>query len=230
EETISLEGVRFTGGIRFDFSSQPMTRMEPGEVVLIVENIDAFEARYDTRGMRILGEYKGKLDNGGEALLLEDALGEVIAGFEYSDSWYPLTDGQGLSLEIVDVGAALESWALPASWRAGQQFGSPGVHDFTPESGGLQRLGDFNQDGDLDISDPIGLLRYLFVAGAPEPPCEGGDFDNGGNLLLLDLNGDVSLDLSDAIYALSFLFAAGPPPVPGANCLRIEGCPDVCAF
>ena len=230
KETISLEGVRFTGGIRFDFSARPMTRLEPGEVVLIVEDIEAFETRYDTRGMRILGEYEGKLDNGGEALLLEDALGEVIAGFEYSDSWYPLTDGQGLSLEIVDVGAALESWALPASWRAGQQFGSPGVHDFTPESGGLQRLGDFNQDGDLDISDPIGLLRYLFVAGAPEPPCEGGDFDDGGNLLLLDLNGDVSLDLSDAIYALSFLFAAGPPPAPGANCLRIEGCPDVCAF
>jgi hypothetical protein len=230
EETISLEGVRFTGGIRFDFSAQPMTRLEPGEVVLIVEDFDAFQARYDTRGMRILGEYKGKLDNGGEALLLEDALGEVIAGFEYSDSWYPLTDGQGLSLEIVDAGAAPESWSQPASWRAGQQLGSPGVHDFTPESGGLQRIGDFNQDGSLDISDPIGILRYLFIAGAPQPPCEGGDFDNGGNLLLLDLNGDVSLDLSDAIYALSFLFAAGPPPAPGGDCLRIEGCPDVCAF
>ena len=98
------------------------------------------------------------------------------------------------------------------------------------QAGGLQRLGDFNQDGELDISDPIGLLRYLFIAGAPEPPCEGGDFDEGGNLSLLDLNGDVSLDLSDAIYALSFLFAAGPPPVPGADCLRIEGCPDICTF
>ncbi|MEC7776582.1 MAG: lamin tail domain-containing protein, partial [Planctomycetota bacterium] len=230
EETISLEGVRFTGGIRFDFSGHPMTRLEPGEVVLIVEDVEAFETRYDTRGMRILGEYEGKLDNGGEELWLEDALGEVISSFEYSDSWYPLTDGQGLSLEIVDAGAAPESWGRSASWRAGQQFGSPGVHDFTPQPGGLQRLGDFNQDGELDISDPIGLLRYLFIAGAPEPPCEGGDLDAGANLVLLDLNGDVSLDLSDAIYALSFLFAAGPPPVPGADCQRIEGCPDICTF
>ena len=230
KETISLEGARFTGGIRFDFSGHPMTLLEPGEVVLIVEDVEAFETRYDTRGMRILGEYEGKLDNGGEELWLQDALGEVIAGFEYSDSWFPLTDGQGLSLEIVDAGAAPESWAQSASWRAGQQLGSPGVHDFTPQPGGLQRLGDFNQDGELDISDPIGLLRYLFIAGAPEPPCAGGDLDAGGNLVLLDLNGDVSLDLSDAIYALSFLFAAGPPPVPGADCLSIEGCPEVCAF
>ena len=68
--------------------------------------------------------------------------------------------------------------------------------------------GDSNQDGDLDVSDAIFALNYLFVGGA-EPPC----------LAAADVNGTGFVDLSDSIYLLSFIFIGGPPPpVPYPEC------------
>jgi len=62
--------------------------------------------------------------------------------------------------------------------------------------------GDTTSDGQLDLSDGVITLQYLFLGG--EIPCaSAADHDDSG-----------SLDLGDAISLLSFLFIAGPQPAP----------------
>ena len=68
--------------------------------------------------------------------------------------------------------------------------------------------GDVNQDGAINIGDPIYLLTHLFNSGpAPLPVPEVGD-----------VNGDGGVDIGDAISLLTFLFNNGPAPVPGPGC------------
>ena len=92
-------------------------------------------------------------------------------------------------------------------------------------TGGIQKPGDCNADGELDISDPICLLSFLFLGSSGELPCEG-DETSAGNLGLLDTNGDAKIDISDVVYTLAYLFQGGSPPVQGASCKAIAGCPD----
>ncbi len=89
----------------------------------------------------------------------------------------------------------------------------------------IQKPGDCNQDGSLNISDAICYLGHLFQGGPAQFPCEGGD-TGAGNIALLDANGDDKLDLSDAIWLLSYLFQGGGPLALGSNCQSIVGCPD----
>lgn len=63
----------------------------------------------------------------------------------------------------------------------------------------LQR-GDVNFDGDIDLSDLIALVNYLFSGGpAPLPVLEAGD-----------TNCDSGADLSDLVFFVNFLFSGGP--------------------
>jgi Lamin Tail Domain len=127
--TLNLAGVRFTNGIAFNFTGSAVTSLAPGQRVLLVHNQAVFTARYGS-GMLIAGEYSGALDNGGETLRLEDAVGEKVLEFAYDDGWYPITDGLGFSLVIVDDLAPWSTWGDKASWRAsGRLDGSPGAAD-----------------------------------------------------------------------------------------------------
>jgi hypothetical protein len=78
--------------------------------------------------------------------------------------------------------------------------------------------GDCNNDGNIDISDAVCILNFLYKKGAA-PEC----LDSG------DVNDDGNLDISDAIYVLNFLFLDGPDPpeprVPGIDPTEDElGC------
>ena len=127
--TLNLNGVRFSNGITFDFTGSAVTNLPPGASVLIVKNALAFEARYGS-GHSIAGEYEGYLDNSGERLQLIDALGEEILDFDYNNSWYPITDGLGFSLVVVNETAAPDDWTRKVQWRASSGvLGSPGEAD-----------------------------------------------------------------------------------------------------
>ncbi len=129
ETPIVLYGVQITGGVRFDFGSEDIFPLEPGQVVLLVEDLEGFKWRYDTTDMLIAGVYSGKLSNGGEELILLDARGETILDFTYDDAWYPTTDGAGKSLEITDAHTAAEDWGLRQSWKASTtNGGTPGAN------------------------------------------------------------------------------------------------------
>jgi hypothetical protein len=130
---LSLVGVRFTDGIQFTFTAgSPVTELGSGETVLLVRNVAAFVSRYG-EGYRLVGPYLGALDNNGENLRLEDASGEKILEFRYDNKWYPVTDGLGFSLVIVDETAPWNTWDRKASWRpSGRMLGSPGQADPAP--------------------------------------------------------------------------------------------------
>ncbi len=71
--------------------------------------------------------------------------------------------------------------------------------------------GDPDGSGEIEVTDAVALLAFLFLDGAP-PACRES----------ADANSDGALDLSDPVAVLGYLFLAGPPPAdpgpPGAPC------------
>jgi hypothetical protein len=123
---LPLIGYGFDHGITFTFTNY--LTLAAGDYIVLVKNRAAFEARYGL-GLNIGGEYVGELSDGGEGIRLLGALGEVVQEFDYSD-WYPLTDGLGFSLVIVDDHGPLEAWSRKEGWReSGGPGGSPGAAD-----------------------------------------------------------------------------------------------------
>ena len=142
-QTIGLTGTEFTGGIYFKFSEGDVLSLAPGEYVLLVNNLEAFTARYPgAASMNIAGEYHGQfylpdaeLDNGGETIKLVDSLGRTIQEFTYDDIWHPLTDGDGYSLTLIDPTADVSTWSTSTSWRASAAVGgTPGEAAEDPDS------------------------------------------------------------------------------------------------
>ena len=71
-------------------------------------------------------------------------------------------------------------------------FASPGVGPFV--------RGDCNQDTNVDLSDGVTALGFLFL-GSETPGCLAACFASGQG----------ALDLSSAVYIFNFLFSGGPP-------------------
>jgi hypothetical protein len=119
--TLNLHGVRITDGVDFVF---PEMMLEPGDYVVVISNRVAFRSAYGHAN--VAGVYSGNLNNGGEriVLTLPWPLEAAILRFDYSDMWYPTTDGGGKSLVISDPGAPPATWGSPESWQA--EAPSPG--------------------------------------------------------------------------------------------------------
>ncbi len=118
---LSLDGFEFVEGISLRFGESTLS---PGECAVIVNDRDAFERRYGAE-MAILGEYDGKLSNGGERLRLASPDGETILVFEYDDGWHRSTDGGGHSLTWIDTGDSRID--RKRAWKASEgSGGSPG--------------------------------------------------------------------------------------------------------
>ncbi|MCZ6794800.1 MAG: hypothetical protein O7J95_14425 [Planctomycetota bacterium] len=64
------------------------------------------------------------------------------------------------------------------------------------------RRGDTNVDEQVDLSDSIDLLSFLFVGDREPPRCRNA----------ADSNRDGRLDISDASFALGYLFLGSAPP------------------
>lgn len=125
--TLDLAGVRVAGAVEFTFAPEGQPRLEPGGVLVLVDDITAFEKRYGASTARVVGEYDGRLSNSGETLTIFGAGGETILRFAYKDHWYPVTDGRGASLVVVDPKADPAAWSLREMWRPSQvSGGSPG--------------------------------------------------------------------------------------------------------
>ena len=129
-ESINLNLVSFTNGIDFIF---PNTELAPSQYVVVVEDISTFEAKYGG-GIDIAGKYSGKLDNNGERIRLEDAIGQPVLDFSYKDGWFDITDGEGFSLTIIDPAEPnRDGWSQKDSWRPSAYIGgSPGTDDNSP--------------------------------------------------------------------------------------------------
>lgn len=150
---VDLSGVSFTDGIEFTFGSNSI--LESGERFVLVENITAFEARYPgdldnvVYGLDTVGnsQYGGKLSNGGEQIILEDALGGIIHDFTYDDvaPWPTYSDGPGFALTLTNPFLPVPDHSIATNWAASALVGgSPG------EEGGVGFDGnpDADEDGD----------------------------------------------------------------------------------
>lgn len=123
-----------------------------------------------------------------------------------------------MTLEGVPTGVEIPLEGLPVSVTGISVHGPDLVAVGTQRFAELMKLkafedlpapflrGDSDANGDVNLTDAITTLNYLFLGG-PVPPCEdGADADDSGGL-----------DLTDAIATLMFLFLGGdplPPPFP----------------
>jgi hypothetical protein len=64
--------------------------------------------------------------------------------------------------------------------------------------------GDANGDGQLNVSDVVYLINYLFIGG-PAPGCH----------LAGDVNCDGAINVTDVVYLINYLFIGGPAPCEG---------------
>ena len=112
-DRLELSGLRFTDGVEFGFADGAV--IEPGGFAVLVRDPEAFAERFP--GAAVTGTYAGRLNNAGEALTLEHALGFRVFTMTYGDSapWPPAADGLGASLQRASLKLAAGD---PAAWVA----------------------------------------------------------------------------------------------------------------
>jgi hypothetical protein len=127
--TLNLNLVSFTNGVGLTFPAD--MSIPAGGYVVVVKDQSVFQARYSVNPNIIAGQYTGSLNNAGERIELQDALGRTILNFRYEDGWREITDGDGFSLTITDPNNVdPNSWGRKDSWRASAYIdGSPGWDD-----------------------------------------------------------------------------------------------------
>ncbi|MHC4314875.1 MAG: lamin tail domain-containing protein, partial [Planctomycetota bacterium] len=170
--TLNLNLVKFTEGIHFTFPDMPL---DPDECVVVVKNQSAFEAQYGT-SVNIAGEYDGSLANNGERIRLQDAIGRMILDFEYEDRWYPITDGDGFSLTVIEPSdsAIYGSEGLFAHWKFDDGSGNTATDSAGSNNGALIGNPTWTTgkiDGALSFD---GSVEY--VVAAPVAPLAGDTF------------------------------------------------------
>ncbi len=81
--------------------------------------------------------------------------------------------------------------------------------------------GDSNFDGEINLTDGIFTLEWLFLGGRGAACPDAADADSSRGV-----------DIGDAIYTFNFLFLGGPePPAPFPECRSAVislGCPNAC--
>ncbi len=161
--TIDLSDVVFTNGIDFDFPAHSsIFELHPGQRLLIVDNLAAFEFRHGA-GHPVAGVFQNDtaLSNGGETIALINLFlppgSQEIQNFTYLDRapWPTAPDGHGFSLTLIAPAPGIDH-TDPVNWRASTYIGgSPAESDAAPlarwmAAHGLlagQELTDFDLDG-----------------------------------------------------------------------------------
>ena len=152
EKNLDLRDLRFTKGIDFDFLGSQKEFIGPGEYVLIVNNIKAFEMRYGSE-LPIAGQWDegDRLANGGEQIKLSFGGGDPVIEFKYDDDapWPALADGSGPSMVLTNSNDQPD-YDDPQSWKvSSSSLGTPGKE----ESGKVYSEW---KDGIFGGGDPIG--------------------------------------------------------------------------
>ncbi len=127
EASVNLVRIALTRGVSFVF---PDYDLAPGAHVLVVQDLEAFEALYGL-DFPVAGQYSGSLDNNGERIEIQDAVGQIIQSFKYEDGWIEITDGAGFSLTAIAPGSQDDSsLSNKSGWRASSVVdGTPGYDD-----------------------------------------------------------------------------------------------------
>ena len=128
----SLEGLRFTEGINYEF---PNVEITVGSYAIIARKSEAFKLRH--RLVDIIGEYEGRLSNSGERIHMVDRLDNTILSLSYDDR-DTLTDGGGHSLVFRPDSTSDAAWS-----RSVYIDGSPGSNEpIVPRTLLINEVGD----------------------------------------------------------------------------------------
>ena len=167
-EEINLTAVKFNNGISFEFPVD--FTLGPGNRAVIASDPDAL--RVDWPDLKVVGQFAGNLNNGGERVTLVDSEGVEIQSFRYNDKspWPESPDGQGPSLVLMDPLSGPDH-SEPESWRAsGSDGGSPGFESGQNHNGedliryAIEAGPDFNvTNGTLSIKRVEGVDDVLIV-------------------------------------------------------------------
>ena len=127
---LDMSGFAFVEGISFVFPDGYL--LASRTYVVLAANAEALKAAYDLELRNVIGDYTGKLDNGGERLRLVNHTGSPVIDVRYDDRgrWPAAADGTGYTLTLrkplLDV-------RKPESWvRSAQRGGTPGKENFSP--------------------------------------------------------------------------------------------------
>ena len=108
-EVLDLEGYEITEGISFIF---PAITLAPQTTLVLTNDSRKHQAIYFDDAL----EWEsGSLANGGEQIVVINAVGDTIIDFEYSDNlpWSQMADGGGASLEACDFDG---DFSDPSNW------------------------------------------------------------------------------------------------------------------
>jgi hypothetical protein len=135
-QPLNIGGFMLKGGITFTF---PSMTLPAGGYALVVSYLPAFQSKYTNYPtMTIAGQYDGNLNDAGDEVILHGKFDEPILDFTYSPDWYPSSDGDGYSLNIINALAPVSTWGLKDSWQLSNLVdGSPGTDNSGLEPGSI---------------------------------------------------------------------------------------------
>lgn len=179
-DQVELDGVAFTFGIAFDFTSQSsISSIAPGERIVLVRNLAAFQQRYpDTSypglSAKIAGVFVNSLDNSGEGITLRNNIaGADIASFTYDDDgmvWPKGPDGNGFTLCFTCVNPTAADKNDPSNWFSHPLLhGNPGGPDCTAFSSWAAAQGISATTADEDFDGLDNLVEYALGSAGASP-------------------------------------------------------------
>ncbi len=124
----------------------------------------------------------------------DDMVKQVIDGRIFGGMHYRISGRHGTIM-----GRKVSKWLVKHYFRPLEDSEGEGAGYGEPEF----LRGDSNANWEVDLSDVIYTLEYLFLATGGKPDCSSA----------LDANDDREIDISDALYTLGFLFIGGPAPL-----------------
>ncbi len=168
--TLDLTGLRFAAAVELDLSG---IQLSPGEYAVVVEDTAAFTHRYGNE-IRVIGQWNGRLNNAGDRVTVENAVGTRLIDIPYRDSEpWPAADGNGKSLTRISPIAIDGS---EHSWSALDP--SPGRAEYAADLNGDNRVDaididliaaairnddlafDLNEDGEMSFADLDFMVRH----------------------------------------------------------------------
>ncbi len=215
-QTLDLSAISFTDGIGFNFGESDFTELAPGEHVLLVRDLTAFETRYGAN-LPVAGEYSGALSNSMDELTLSFSENTTLINLTYTDEspWPEVADGDGPSLILLNPDQAPDH-SVASNWGTSNLVGgTPGL----PEDA----IGFYNawlsSHFTATEQEDIGLV------GLNSDP----DGDGLVNLMELALGANPNAQSPEPLIR-GFLTSEGGDDYPALSFARLTGSSDVAYF
>lgn len=167
---LDLSGLAFTAGIHFTFTNSSV--LAPDGFFVLARDATNFASRFPD--VPLQGLFTGKLDNDGEILRLQNAIGDPIFTFAYNDKppWPASADGVGDSLHRIYFGDPTNAanWCpaaptpgapAPATCRDSDSDGLPDAWELAHGLNEIDPGGENGPYGDPDLDGLSNLQEFL---------------------------------------------------------------------